>query len=134
MQAREGPDGIIITILDIIRLANRIAGDNGYRQLGAPSSAGPNPDWIYPGNVFELPDGSSYTVVSGDTLWDITGTFLQEKLEQRYRRYASLMDRYRLQDMARERLIEDLQALRGNSHSENFRNVIDQTIQEVQGS
>jgi nucleoid-associated protein YgaU len=131
LEAREGAGGIIITILDIIRLANRIAVDNGYRELGAPPSAGPNPDWIYPDNVFELPDGSTHTVVSGDTLWDITAEFIQEQLAGRYARYAALMEDYRSESTEIQALVEELTTLRNNTYSENFRNIVDQTIEEV---
>ncbi len=131
LEAREGAGGIIITILDIIRLANRIAVDNGYRELGAPPTAGPDPDWIYPGNVFQLPDRSTYTVVSGDTLWDITAEFIQEQLARRYSRYAELMEDYQSERIETEALVEELTTLRNNTYSENFRNIINQTIEEV---
>jgi hypothetical protein len=131
LEAREGAGGIIITILDIIRLANRIAVDNGYRELGAPPGARPDPDWIYPGNVFELPDGSTHTVVSGDTLWDITGEFIQEQLAGRYSRYAAVMEDYQTERIEIEALVEELTDLRNNTYSENFRNIINQTIEEV---
>ncbi len=132
LRAREGAGGIIVTILDIIRLANRIAVDNGYRELGAPPSAGPDPDWIYPGNVFELPDDSTYTVVSGDTLWDITARFILEQLRSRYERFAALMNRYRAESISEAVLVDELNTLRDSTYSENFRNIIDRTIEEVQ--
>ena len=132
LRAREGAGGIIVTILDIIRLANRIAVDNGYRELGAPPSAGPDPDWIYPGNVFELPEDSTYTVVSGDTLWDITARFILEQLRSRYERFAALMSRYRAESISEAVLVDELNTLRDSTYSENFRNIIDRTIEEVQ--
>lgn len=134
LRAREGAGGIIVTILDIIRLANRIAVDNGYRELGAPPGAGPDPDWIYPGNVFELPDGSTHTVVSGDTLWDITAEHILEQLRSRYERFAALMSSYRTESMSEPDLVDELNTLRDGSYSENFRRIIDRTIEEVQNT
>jgi hypothetical protein len=131
LEPRESVGGIVITILDIIDMANRIAGENGYRPMGAPESAGPSPDWIYPGNVFTLPDGSTRTVVEGDTIWDIAADFIEKRLAVRYERYLDIMTRYEDGDADRQEVIDQLVSLRDSTYAENFASLVQQSIEEV---
>jgi hypothetical protein len=131
LEPRETADGITITILDIIEMANRIAVDNGYRPMGGPESAGPNPDWIYPGNVFTLPDGATRRVVEGDTIWDIAADFIERKLGDRYGRYLDIMASYEDGDADREEVIEQLVSLRESTYAENFESLVQESIEEV---
>ncbi|MFW5795572.1 MAG: hypothetical protein ACOCV0_00075 [Alkalispirochaeta sp.] len=67
------------TILDVLRVTNWIARENGYREIGvAEFSTRPDPDWIFPGNTFRLPDGDIHQVSAGETLWSISAQFLSE--------------------------------------------------------
>ena len=121
LEEREGTGGITITILDIIRMANTIATDNGYRGLGAPEAEGPDPDWIFPGNEFTLPDGNARTVVRGDTIWDIAADYIEDELRAHYAVYQGLMDS--LSDATPEEqqeVVRGLEALRQATNSENF--------------
>jgi hypothetical protein len=131
LEPRESVGGIVITILDIIDMANRIAVENGYRPMGAPESAGPSPDWIYPGNVFTLPDGSTRTVVEGDTIWDIAADFIEKRLAVRYERYLDIMTRYEDGDADRQEVIDQLVSLRDSTYAENFASLVQQSIEEV---
>jgi LysM repeat protein len=134
LEERDGAGGLTITILDIIKLANRIAVSNGYRALGDPPEAGPDPDWIYPGNEFDMPDGSTVTVVSGDTLWGITADFIEGTLAARYGRYRELVEDFD-EDAATagetQALIEELQSLQENTYSEEFAALLQKRIREL---
>jgi hypothetical protein len=132
LEPRESVGGIVITILDIIEMANRIAVDNGYRPMGGPEEAGPDPDWIYPGNVFTLPDGTTHTVVEGDTIWDIAADFIERELAVEYQQYLDIMTRYEDGDANREEVIDQLVSLRESTYSENFESLLQETIEEVQ--
>jgi hypothetical protein len=135
LEEREGTGGITITILDIIRMANRIATDNGYRGLGAPEEAGPDPDWIYPGNEFILPDESTRTVVRGDTIWGIAADHIEDELRAHYAIYRGLMDS--LPDATAEEqqeVVQGLEALREATNSENFAALLSESIEEVRSN
>jgi len=71
---------IPITVLDVFYLVNEIADANGYRRLDSPTDLRPDPNWIYPGNRFKLPDSSVYLVVRGDTLWGITTRYIEQEV------------------------------------------------------
>ena len=74
-----GGTGPTWSVQDILRVTNWIAGANGYRPIGADDVANKrDPDWIFPDNEFTLPNGVLHTVVSGDTLWSISVTFLND--------------------------------------------------------
>ncbi|MFO7782904.1 MAG: hypothetical protein R6W94_14905 [Spirochaetia bacterium] len=131
LEPRESVGGIVITILDIIEMANRIAGENGYRPMGAPEEAGPDPDWIFPGNVFTLPDGTTRTVVEGDTIWGIAADFIEKELAVRYERYLDIMTSYEDGDADRQEVIDQLVSLRDSTHAENFETLVQRSIEEV---
>ncbi len=58
--------------VDIFHYVNRVAVLNGFSPIAFRDLRKKNPHWIYPGNVFTMPDGEKITVVEGDTLWDIS--------------------------------------------------------------
>ncbi len=135
LEEREGTGGITITILDIIRMANRIATDNGYRGLGAPEEAGPDPDWIYPENEFVLPDGTARTVVRGDTIWGISADHIADELRAHYAIYRGLMDS--VPDATaeeRQEVVRGLEALREATNSENFAALVSESMEEVRSN
>jgi nucleoid-associated protein YgaU len=130
-----GPGGIEITLLDIIALVNRIATDNGYARMDVIDPERPDPDWIYPGNLFVLPNTTRYTVVSGDTLWAITVRYMVARLQQDYRAYVLLTEEYDAADTteARRRAIRDeLLSIAEESHSENFTVLVEETLADWQ--
>ncbi|MCX7787285.1 MAG: LysM peptidoglycan-binding domain-containing protein [Spirochaetes bacterium] len=71
---------ISITVMDVFYLVNEIADANGYRRLDSPKDLRPDPNWIYPGNQFKLPDSSLYVVKRGDTLWGITTRYIEQEV------------------------------------------------------
>ncbi len=126
-----GPGGVEITLRDIIELVNRIATDNGYAPMGVIDPERPDPDWIYPGNLFVLPDGTRYTVVRGDTLWEITVRYMVARLRSDYDRYTRLVSEYEDQatgDARRSQIAESLAVLGEASHTENFTRLVDETL------
>jgi hypothetical protein len=117
-----------ITILDIYNMTNEIAVANGYRRLDTIGDVGRDPDWIYPGNLFELPDGTEYSVVKGDTMWYVAHRFIIKRLEEDWDQYTSIRREVEagVQDAQRkEVLIRELKYLRERSYSENFNGEID---------
>jgi len=118
-----GPGGIEITVMDIINLVNRIATDNGYAPMHTIDLDRPDPDWIYPENVFVLPNGTRYNVVGGDTLWDITVRYMVARLGQDYDMFVRLTDEFEgdgTSDLRRSEIEAELLSIGDESHSENF--------------
>jgi hypothetical protein len=128
--------GIIeITILDVYLLTNEIAISNGYRRLDSVSQVGKDPDWIYPENLFVLPDKTQYTVVKGDTMWYIAHRFIIKRLEEDWDRYNSIkneIDEGGLNAERGKKLVAELENIRERSYSENFNQEIDKNIKKIE--
>jgi len=125
-----------ITILDIYYLTNSIAVKNGYRKLDSLKNAGRDPDWIYPGNLFVLPDETQYTVVKGDTMWDMAHLFIKKTLEADWPTYVRISEEIDAPDTRthdRETLKRELESLKKRSYSENFSREIDKKIAKLLG-
>ncbi|MFP4113533.1 MAG: hypothetical protein ACOCU9_02050 [Spirochaetota bacterium] len=128
-----GPGGIEITLQDIIDLVNRIATDNGYAPMGEVDAERPDPDWIYPGNVFVLPNETRYTVVEGDTLWEITVRYMVARLRRDYERYTDLVAEYEAEgtsDSRRAEIAATLEATGDASHTENFSRLVEERLEQ----
>lgn len=69
---------IRIKVNDILRYANRVAINNGYRPIASTKLRERNPDWIYPENAFIMLDGQKVVVSRGDTLWNLSRNKLIE--------------------------------------------------------
>lgn len=126
---------IEITVLDIYLLTNEIAVSNGYRRLDSVDEVGRDPDWIYPGNLFTLPDKTEYTVVKGDTMWYIAHRFIIKRLEEDWDRFSTLkreVDIGSVDTQRKEVLEKNLKYLRERSYSENFNREIDKTIGKLE--
>mgnify|MGYP001040865598 CR=1 FL=1 len=69
---------IAVNEREIFDNANDISLKNGYAPLIYPGVKVKNPHWIFPGNEFEMPDGTKVTVKEGDTLWGISHRWLTD--------------------------------------------------------
>lgn len=130
----ESLENLEITILDVYRLTNRIAVENGHRELDSIDQIGKDPNWIYPGNLFILPDGKKYTVVKGDTIWYIAYTFIKNKLGQDWTYYQKIVEKINQMEYSKdnkENLIKELEELKRGSYSENFTKKIINRIDEL---
>ena len=125
---------IEITILDIFLLTNEIAVSNGFRRLDSIEEAGRDPDWIYPGNLFVLPDSTEYTVVKGDTMWYIAHRFIIKRLEEDWDSYTSIkreVETTSVDAQRKEVLTRELKSIGARSYSENFRREIDSLLAKL---
>jgi len=120
---------IRITILDVYYLTNKIAAANGYAELDSVEQLGKNPNWIYPGNVFVLPDETQYTVLKGDTIWHIAKRFIQKNLDRDWAAYRLLIEE--IDTKNKNEIIAELKDLNKGSYSENFSKEINRTIDEL---
>ncbi len=75
---RESYSGLIkkykirVKVSDILRYANSVAVKNNYNKISLTRLREKNPDWIYPGNIFHMLDGTRVKVRRGDTLWKLS--------------------------------------------------------------
>jgi hypothetical protein len=125
---------IQITIFDVFKLTNTIALSNGYYALNSVDKLGRDPDWIYPGNTFTLPDGNTHTVVKGDTIWHIAKNFIKKYLDRDWEHYTALRDEIKTKEISvsrKQEIIGELERLKEGSYAENFVKEIDKTIEEL---
>jgi len=74
---------VTITEADIHLAANEIAVLNGFRDLEYKIFTGEDPDWIFPDNMLNLPDGNVYVIRNGDTIWFLAAREVRSDTEQR---------------------------------------------------
>jgi hypothetical protein len=80
-----------------------------------------------------LPNGTRYTVVEGDTLWDITVRYMVARLGQDYGQYVGLTAEYEgteTPDQRRGEIKTELQLVGDESHSENFTRMVEEKLVE----
>ncbi len=130
--------GLTPTINDIIVWTNAIAAENDYRTLAQPKGdipgLGPDPDWIFPGNTFVLPDGTTHIVELGDTLWGIATDYIEHQVDVDFSEYLRLTSLYHSEEVdgvTREQVLRDLGELERESPSERFRAFIQERIGEL---
>jgi hypothetical protein len=63
---------IRVKVSEILRYANSVAVKNNYHKISLTALKKKNPDWIYPGNIFLMLDGTRINVKRGDTLWKLS--------------------------------------------------------------
>ncbi len=132
-------NNLTATINDIIVWTNAIAAENDYRTLGQPKGEipglGPDPDWIFPGSNFVLPDGDVHVVEPGDTLWGIATDYIEHQVAVDFAKYLRLTSRYQSEEVdgvTRERIVGELSELQRQSPSERFRAFIQEQIRGLE--
>jgi hypothetical protein len=127
-------EGVEITLVDIHLVSNDIAVRNGYRDLNYLVDEGEDPDWIYPGNVLNMPDETDYTVVKGDNIWFLSSRLIRRELERDLEILAALEGRVssgNLNESETEDLLSELQKLMEGSLSEQFRARVNSVLKRV---
>jgi hypothetical protein len=129
------PIGTIqVTVLDVFYLVNEIADANGYRRLDSPKDLRPDPNWIYPGNRFKLPDSSIYVVKRGDTLWGITTRYIEQEVAKGIEVLKSYLGPTLESPVPKDRQAElerVLSELQKGSHCKAFVDYLDRKRKEV---
>lgn len=123
-----GNGGFEVTVVDVLLFVNRVARLNGYDPIGSISPDGRDPDWIYPGNRIELPDGTVHTVQRGDTLWGISRDFLLAHVNEHYSQFLTLKEVAESGNAP----IERLENLREEVYVESLREAIDDFLESIE--
>jgi len=80
-----------------------------------------------------LPNATRYTVVKGDTLWEITVRYMVARLQQDYRAYVLFTEEHEAEATSPDRrsaIETELATIAANSHSENFTRMVEETLSE----
>ncbi len=123
-----GNGGFEVTVVDILLFVNRVARLNGYDPIGSVSPDGRDPDWIFPGNRIELPDGTVHEVQRGDTLWAISRDFLLSHVNQHFAQFQEL----KAQAESGDAPIERLENLREEVYVESLREAITDFLESLE--
>ena len=122
-----------MTLLDLLNLTNVVAEKNGYHKIvedfEKPFMTGKDPDWIYPGNVINMPDSSRITVKKGDNMWKLCETFLINQINMHEVEIQGLIEKNKTGEISMEKLREDLLKIKDESYSEMLRDFIDEIVQ-----
>lgn len=122
-----------MTLLDLLNLTNVVAEKNGYHKIvedfEKPFMTGKDPDWIYPGNVLNMPDSSRITVKKGDNMWKLCETFLINQINMHEVEIQGLIEKNKTGEISMEKLREDLLKIKDESYSEMLRDFIDEIVQ-----
>jgi hypothetical protein len=127
-----------ISVLDIYKLVNVIASASGFRQLdaktGRPGESKDlrDPNWIYPDDVLNLPEGTRRTVARGDTIWWVSAGFIKAQLDRDWERYQSLAGGVNKADPNDvSRVVAELETLKSGSFCGKFRRLVDNKVREL---
>ena len=128
-------EGVEITLVDIHLVSNDIAVRNGYRDLDYLVDEGEDPDWIYPGNVLNMPDETDYTVVKGDNIWFLSSRLIRRELERDLKILAEIESRAASGNLSEKEtagIISELKALMAGSLSEQFRARVKTMLERIE--
>ena len=124
---------IYITIWDVYLMTNIIALDNGYKDLSRSQLTGDEPNLIYKGLVFNLPDDSTHTVKLGESIWLIAEDYLIKKVTLDLLLLDDLKERYLSSENGsseRKQAVAEIVALAKQSPCLRFREKVRETLTE----
>jgi hypothetical protein len=110
---------------------NEIAIKNDYRTLGERAGRRGDPNLIYPGRAFVLPNDTGYVVQLRDTMWGIAAGYIRGNIRELCRAYEDLLRPYRPGAVPADRKAEVAGAIRNlisRCKSENLRRVFERKI------
>ncbi len=107
---------------DIYRYANQIAVKNGYHKITFSKLKEKNPDWIFPGNIFLMPDGEKITIKRGDTLWDLSKNKIINSSVEFYETFEKIAETH---DLTEKKILFD--KAKGLAGSDKFKNILKKT-------
>jgi hypothetical protein len=113
---------------------NEIAVKNGYSPLDETDGRRRDPNWIYPGRVFALPNNASYVVELRDTMWAIAEDYIHENVRELCRAYEDLARPYRpgrIPAGKKEEVAGSIRSLISRSKSENLRRIFEEKIRNL---
>jgi hypothetical protein len=113
---------------EIFIYANQTASKNGYTPIDSRDFGNKNPHWIYPGNVFILPDGEKIIVKDRDTLWNIA----RIKLEKRHLEFYKSFERIKkVMESGKTPEKADIDHLREFSSNDEQRKIVDEFVKNT---
>jgi len=121
-----------MTIIDHIKLVNEVAVKNGYHKM-APNYLkanlkGKDPDWIYPGNNFKMPNDETIHVIAGNTLWGICEKYLINEINQHEIKIRSLIEKTKKQEIIISQAKEEFKRIKTETHSQMMEDVIEELL------
>jgi hypothetical protein len=105
---------------DIYLFANEVAVKNGYAPIPVTDVNRKNPNWIYPGNIFIMPDGERVTIMEGDSLWKLAHTRVEKKHIAFFTEYDKIRNDYDSGKTIDKAVIENLESLASNPKQRNL--------------
>ncbi|MBN2544161.1 MAG: hypothetical protein JXB50_00090 [Spirochaetes bacterium] len=118
-----------MTILDHIKLVNEVAVKNGYHKMAPEylkaNLKGKDPDWIYPGNNFKMPNNEMVHVEGGNTLWGICEKYLINEINQHEIKIRSLIERTKKHEIDISKAKEEFKQIKTETHSQMMQDVIE---------
>ena len=117
-----------MTTEDKIELTNIIAQSNDYQKMGRKHSnkyESDDPNWIYPGNILTMPDGSNVTVVRGDTMWSLCETYLVDEINAYELEVRNLIEATKTKQMDVDEAKIRFAQIKAETHSQMVRDFMD---------
>jgi hypothetical protein len=107
---------------------------NGYSPLDEKSGKQRDPNWIYPGRMFILPNNAVYVIELRDTMWGIARAYIRGNIRELCQAYDDLVRPYRPGQVPagkKEEVAGEIRKLISRSKSENLRRVFEGKIQNL---
>jgi hypothetical protein len=123
-----------MTVFDIYYCVNEIAIKNDYNALHEEGGRRRDPNRIYPGRVFVLPNNTQYVVELKDTMWGIAAGYIRGNIRELCRAYDELVKPHRPGAVPAAQKAEVAGAIRDlvdRCKSENLRRVFEEKLRNL---